>query len=344
MKALVLEQYNKFVYREVPIPEYGDEEVLIHIKVCAVCGSDVHGMDGSTGRRIPPLIMGHEAAGVIEACGRNVTGYKPGDRVTFDSTVYCNSCNMCMEGRTNLCGTRKVLGVSCDDYHRDGAFAEYIAVPQYILYKLPDNVTFQQAAMIEPLSIAYHAVTRIQIQPGDSVMVVGAGTIGMLALQLAISMGASVVVAVDIEDKRLEIARKNGATLCFNSAREDAAARVKEILQERGGVDIAIDATGIAETVSICINAVALGGKVVLVGNLAKTAELPLQAVVTREISLFGSCTSAGEYGQCLKLIAEGKVDVDAIISRSVPLSEGGEWIQRVRDKEDNLYKIVLEI
>ena len=344
MKALVLEEYNRFVYKDVAVPVYNDEEVLIRIKACAVCGSDVHGMDGSTGRRIPPLIMGHEAAGTIEACGRNVAEYKPGDRVTFDSTIYCNSCHMCATGRTNLCGDRRVLGVSCAEYHMDGAFAEYVAVPQHILYKLPDNVTFQQAAMIEPLSIAYHAVTRTPVRAGDSVMMVGVGTIGMLALQLAVSMGASEVIAVDVDENRLKTARENGASFCCNSGTQDAVALVRAHLREKSGVDIAIDATGIEATVNICVDAVSLGGRVVLVGNLAKSVELPLQTVVTREISLFGSCSSAGEYGECLKLIADGSVDVDAIVSKIVPLSEGGEWIARVRDKEEGLYKIILEM
>ena len=150
MKALVMHEYNKLTYQEVPTPEPGDQEVQVRLQACAVCGSDVHGLDGSSGRRRPPIIMGHEAAGVISACGRSVKGYRIGDRVTFDSTVYCNVCDACKRGYVNLCANRQVLGVSCEDYRRNGCFAEYVTVPAYILYKLPDNVTYVQAAMVEP--------------------------------------------------------------------------------------------------------------------------------------------------------------------------------------------------
>ncbi|MCD6308787.1 MAG: alcohol dehydrogenase catalytic domain-containing protein, partial [Candidatus Latescibacteria bacterium] len=136
MKALVLESYNNLVYRDVPDPEIEDGEVLVRVKASGICGSDVHGMDGSTGRRIPPLVMGHEASGVIERTGSGVEGYSEGDCVTFDSTIYCGVCGYCRQGLVNLCDNRRVLGVACDEYSRDGAFAEYIAVPERILYRL----------------------------------------------------------------------------------------------------------------------------------------------------------------------------------------------------------------
>ena len=129
MKALVMNEYKKLDYMDVEKPVPKDGEVLIRLKACSVCGSDVHGFDGSTGRRRPPVIMGHEAAGVIEECGKNVKNYKPGDRVTFDSTVYCNDCDMCAQGMVNLCRNRQVLGVSCEEYNRPGCFAEYVCVP-----------------------------------------------------------------------------------------------------------------------------------------------------------------------------------------------------------------------
>ncbi|MBC8537156.1 zinc-dependent alcohol dehydrogenase [Feifania hominis] len=342
MRALVLKEYKKLVCEQIPTPDCGEGEVLIRLKCCAVCGSDVHGYDGSTGRRIPPIVMGHEASGVIEKVGAKVKNYKPGDRVTFDSTVYCNECEMCKAGRVNLCRNRRVLGVSCDEYRRDGAFAEYIAVPEYILYRLPDNVTFRQAAMVEPLSIAYHGVTRAEIRPGATVAVVGVGTIGMMALQLAKSMGAATVIAVDIDEKRLEMALQNGATHAVNSREADALERLRALTPGGEGVDVAVDATGIQATADLCVNAAVLGGQVVFVGNLAARIEIPLQVVVTRELSLFGSCASAGEYDKCLALIAGGQVDVDALISAAVPLEEGAEWIERVYRREPGLYKIVL--
>lgn len=339
MKALVMNEYKKLSYEEVPTPQPKAGEVLIRLQACAVCGSDVHGFDGSTGRRRPPVIMGHEASGIIVECGEGVKDYKAGDRVTFDSTVYCGKCPMCLEGKVNLCSDRQVLGVSCEDYNRAGCFAEYVCVPEYILYRMPDNVTFVQAAMIEPLSVAYHAATRTPIKAGDTVVVVGVGTIGLLTLQVVRSFGAKQIIAVDISDERLELARANGATDCVNSKDADALEQI--LAASNGGVDVAIDATGIESTVNLCVKSVHLDGRVVLIGNLAPSINFSLQYVVTHQISLFGSCASAGEYPACLDLIASGQVEVDSMISKLVPLAEGDLWMNKIFNREDGLTKIV---
>ena len=342
MKALVLEEYRKFVYKEVPTPVPAKGEVLVRVKACAVCGSDVHGMDGSTGRRRPPVIMGHEASGVIEVTGPGVKDHQPGDRVTFDSTIYCNSCDMCRAGNVNLCAGRRVLGVSCEDYRLDGAFAQYVAVPEYVLYRLPEMVSFRQAAMVEPLAIAYHAATRAVVTPGACAVILGVGTIGLLTLQVVRAMGAGMIIAVDIDDSKLATALTKGATAAVNSRDREALVKLLALTPGGKGADLAYDATGISQTVDLCLRSLALNGRAVLIGNLAPTIDFPLQWVVTRQISLFGSCASAGEYNECLRLIGEGKVDVDALISREVPLSEGNEWINRVYEGEPGLNKIVL--
>jgi len=340
MKALVMHEYGKLSYEDVAKPAPGKGEVLIRLKACSVCGSDVHGLDGSTGRRRPPVIMGHEASGIIEELGEGVNNYKVGDRVTFDSTIYCNECDMCKAGKVNLCRSRRVLGVSCEEYNQPGCFAEYVVVPEYILYAIPDNVTYVQAAMIEPLSVAYHAATRTKINPGDTVVVVGVGTIGLLTVQVVKSFGAGKIIAVDIDDARLELAKANGATHGVNSRKEGA---LEEIIAISGGdgVDIAIDATGIEATANMCVKSVHTDGSVILIGNVAPTINFPLQYVVTRQISLFGSCASAGEYPQCLELISQGKVEVDSMISKLVPLAEGDYWMQKIYRREDGLAKIV---
>ncbi len=342
MKALVLEEYMKFVYKDVEQPKPEDGDVLIKIGAVAVCGSDVHGMDGSSGRRRPPIIMGHEAAGTIVELGKNVKDYSVGDRVTFDSTIYCNKCSMCKKGLVNLCDNRRVLGVSCEDYKLDGAFAEYVSVPSYILYSIPDNVTFIQASMVEPLSIAYHAATRVNISKDDSVAIIGVGTIGMLILQVVKAMGAKSIIAVDIDDEKLKLALKMGADYVVNSKDKDAVKKILSNTKDNKGVDVAFDATGIEQTVSTCLKVIALNGKLILVGNLAQNINFPLQWVVTRQLSLFGSCASAGEYKECIKLISEGKVNVEKLISKTVPMAEGNKWINKVYRHEDGLNKIVM--
>src|SRR5580658_6471463 len=168
MQALMLNAPGDLRLVDFPPPALGAREVLIQVKACGICGSDVHGYDGSTGRRIPPLIMGHEAAGEVVSLGAEVRSFEPGDRVTFDSTISCGHCQFCLSGDVNLCDSRQVLGVSCGDYRRHGAFAEFVAVPARILYRLPDALSFDQAAMIEAVSVAVHAVNLTPLHPGDS--------------------------------------------------------------------------------------------------------------------------------------------------------------------------------
>jgi L-iditol 2-dehydrogenase len=318
MKALVLVGYNSFEYSDLPEPVAGPDEVLIEVKACGICGSDVHGVDGSTGRRLPPIVMGHEAAGAIAALGEKVEGLQVGQRVTFDSMVSCGRCGFCRIGRPNLCDRRQVLGVSCAEFKRDGALAQFIAVPQRIVCPLPDGLSFERAAMAEPVSVAVHAVGRLPIRLGDTAVVVGTGMIGLLAVQALRQAGCGRVYAVDVDPRRLALARKLGADDAFSARDTDAVAAVLGATHGRG-VDVAIEAAGLTPTVAAAVQMVRKGGSVALVGNLAPHADLPLQAVVTRELTLYGSCASSGEYPVCLDLIARGAIQVDPIISAVAP-------------------------
>lgn len=341
MKALVLQEYNHLVYTDVPRPEVGEEEVLIEVKACGICGSDVHGMDGSTGRRRPPIIMGHEAAGVIAEVGRGVTGWKPGDRVTFDSTVYCGECAFCKSGQINLCDNRRVLGVSCAEYRQHGAFAEYATAPSRILYRLPEALSFERAAMTEPVSIAVHAVKLTQVKPGDTAAVVGTGMIGLFVVQALRVAGCENIIAVDIDPDKLTLARSLGAAHTVNAGETDAVRTIRELTGGLGA-DIALEVVGSTPTVKAGVECLRKGGTLVLVGNLSPTVELPLQSVVTREIRLQGSCASCGDYPECLDLIGSGKINVDYMLSAVAPLQEGADWFQRLYTHEKGLMKVVL--
>src|SRR5438309_11026692 len=167
MKALLLSEYNNLKLVDLPIPVPGPGEILVKVAACGICGSDVHGYDGSSGRRIPPIVMGHEAAGGVAKVRPQVTGWAEGDRVTFDSTISCGTCRYCARGEINLCDQRRVLGVSCSDYSCAGAFAEYVIVPQRIVYRLPDSLSFSEAAMLEAVAVAVHAVSLSKIPSGD---------------------------------------------------------------------------------------------------------------------------------------------------------------------------------
>ncbi len=342
MKALMLKAYGQLEVQDVPPPGVGPRDVLVRVMACGICGSDVHGMDGSTGRRIPPIVMGHEAAGLVERVGAHVTSFAAGDRVTFDSTIYNPESFFSRRGLVNLCDDRRVLGVSCEDYRQDGAFAELVAVPSHILYSLPPGMTFEQAAMVEPVSIAVHARNLTPIEGGDTALVFGTGLIGLMMVQVLRQTAVARMVAVDVDDGRLALAAELGADHVLNSATTDVAAAVRALTEGRGA-DVAFEAVGLEATVRAAVLAVRKGGSVTLIGNLAKDVSLPLQAVVTRQIRLQGSCASNGEYPECLELIASGKVNVDRFISAIAPLEEGPRWFDRLHRREPGLLKVLLK-
>jgi L-iditol 2-dehydrogenase len=343
MKALLLTAPSHLEWVDAPDPRPGADEVLVRVRACGICGSDIHGWDGSTGRRRPPLIMGHEAAGEIASVGPKVAGWRIGDRVTFDSTISCGECGPCRQGRINLCENRRVLGVAPAEYRQDGAFAEYVALPARILYRLPDGLSFQQAAMVEPVSIAIHAVQRVKVAPTDTAVVVGSGMIGLFVVQALRWAGAKRVIAVDLEPRRLALARELGATDVIQSDRADVAAEVAR-LTGGAGADLAFEVVGVSATLQVALACLRKGGSAVLVGNLAPKTDFPLQSVVTREISLFGSCSSAGEYPLCLDLISRGVIRVEPIISAVAPLAEGGEWFRRLSAPDGAQFmKIILQ-
>ena len=314
----------------------------MRVAACGICGSDVHGYDGSSGRRIPPIVMGHEAAGVVAAAGEGVSEYRVGDRVTFDSTVYCGECEFCRWGAVNLCDRRQVVGVSCGDYRRAGAFAEYVTVPERILYRLPEGLSFSDAAMLEAVSVAIHAVRVAEVKGGETALVIGAGMIGLLILQAAKASGCSRVFVADVDATRLELARTLGADGVIDSSRESLVSRIAELTEGRG-VDVALEAVGQSETVAAAIDATRKGGTVVLVGNIAPEVTIPLQKLVTRQIRLQGSCASAGEYPQAIQWMAEGKIQVAPLITVVAPLEEGPAWFARLHAREPNLMKVVLD-
>jgi L-iditol 2-dehydrogenase len=330
MKALLLSEYGRLDVTDMDVPAIGDEDVLVRVRACGICGSDIHGYTGITGRRIPPLVMGHEAAGVIERTGSAVRGFGAGDRVTFDSTVYCGRCDFCRRGEVNLCDARMVLGVSCGDYRRHGAFAEFVSVPARILHGLPDALPFEHAALVEALAVAIHAVGRRIPKPDDGVVVIGCGMIGLLTIQVLRARGCRAITAVDLDARRRELASGLGATTVTGDIADVRAA------------DHAFEVVGHAETVGAAIRSVRKGGMVTLVGNLSPEVPVPLQVVVSREITLYGSCASSGEYPEAIRLMASGEVNVGPLISARAPLHEGQQWFDRLHRADEGLMKVVL--
>jgi len=341
VKALVLTRSSHFEMQDVPEPRLEPGEVAVGVKACGICGSDVHGMDGSSGRRIPPIVMGHEASGVIARVGEAVRGWRVGDRVTFDSMISCGDCLFCRRGQIHLCDNRRVLGVSCPEFRREGAFAEYVAVPQSILYRMPDELSFEHAATVEPLSVAVHAVERLPLRLNDTAVVIGAGMIGLLVVQVLRAAGCGRIVAVDLDPTRLDLARCLGADETLSPKQADVAS---EVLGRTGGrgADVAVEAVGLPATVRLAVASVRKGGSVALVGNVTAEVALGLQSVVTREITLYGSCASSGEYPACLEMIARGAIRLEPLITAVCSLEEAPGWFERLYRGESGLMKIIV--
>ncbi|HTL68562.1 MAG TPA: galactitol-1-phosphate 5-dehydrogenase [Lacunisphaera sp.] len=343
MKAQILTAYSRLEYRDVPTPSPAANEVLVRVHACGICGSDIHGWDGSTGRRRPPLIMGHEASGEIAAVGPDVSGWTIGERVTFDSTIYCGICQYCRDGSPNLCNERRVVGVSPSEYSQHGAFAEFVAVPARILHRLPAKMSFVQAAFAEPTAVALHAVRRAGNVTGSSAVVIGAGMIGLLVVQALRWAGAKTIIAIDRAAGRLDLARELGATHSLNSADPVLEVKVQEITAGLGA-NCSFEVVGISPTLVLALQCLRRGGRCVAVGNLAPaTKDFPLQALVTRELTLLGSCASAGEYPIALDLLHRGVVRTEPLTSAVAPLADAGTWFQTLSGPlSGNYLKVIL--
>jgi len=356
MKALTLVAPSSFEFGEAAAPQPGAGEVLVSVRACGICGSDLHGMDGRSGRRIPPIIMGHEAAGEITAVGSGVNEWKIGERVTFDSTEYCGECDKCRSGYINLCTNRKVLGVSCGDYRRHGCFAESVVLPTRILYRIPESLPYEKAAFAEPVAIALHAVNLAEgVEVGEafapvpqtvpargSAVVVGAGLIGLLVIQALKARGWDRVVAIDLDDARLALSLKLGAEAAFNAKTEGLAQTLRAHFGG-DGADASFEVVGAGAPIDVAIRSVRKGGQVVLVGNLQPNVPFPLQEVVTRQLTLKGSCSCAGEYPEAIRRIEDGSIQVTPLLSIVAPLEEGAQWFHKATQPGNGLLKVVLQ-
>jgi len=329
MKALVHTAPYVMEVQEWDVPSHGPDDLLVRVKACAICGSDIKGYTGETGRRQPPIIMGHEASGVVEAVGANVTAFASGDRVCFDSTVYCRRCAYCQSGRPNMCERRQVVGVSEGTYRRHGAMAEYVVVPHWIAVRMPDSLSFAQAALVETVSISVHAANRTPVRLNDTVVVVGVGAIGLTALQAIRLKGAGRVIVTDLSPWRLELARQLGADVAIRADQPDLLGRLRDATGPEGA-DAVIEAVGIQATVDTALEITRKGGSLTLIGNVTPRVELGLQSIVFGEIAVRGTCASSGEFPDCVALVASGRIVVDPLITQHARLEDGQAVFDRL--------------
>ena len=342
MKALVYRGPEAIVLEDIPQPEPVGDESLLKVRAVGICGSDFEGFLGKTGRRTPPMVMGHEFSATVEAPAKN-SRFKSGDRVVVQPKLYCGTCRFCSQGLTNLCPGAEFFGVMT----KNGAMAEYLAVPERCLFRFDDRLDFRSASMVEPLAVAYRAAHQIpeqDLRQADYTLVVGAGTIGLLILQMLKLRGAGNLIVSDLSDHRCRIARELGAAFTLNPQKEDFQSRIKDITAG-AMVDVAVEAVGFETSVSQALSAMKNRGTFVWVGLAQKMIQVDMQQIVTSEANIRGSFIySEKDFLESLKLIEAGKIRLDLLITASEPLDKGVHAFDRLKKNRDGkVIKILLE-
>jgi L-iditol 2-dehydrogenase len=331
MRALVYRGPGEMHIEQRAYPRPRPGGVVVAMRAAGICGSDVHGYTGTTGRRRPGVVMGHEAAGRVALVGAGVTSVAPGSRVAIRSLLPCGRCAHCLAGRTSICPDRLGLGMQID-----GAYADAVVVPEAMLLPLPDSVADADAALIEPLAVAMHGVAVTPVDLLDNVVIVGAGTIGLLTLLAARLAGAVRVTVIDRLPRRLELATRLGADAAFEAGSEASVAELTH------SADAVFEAVGVTETVGTAVAAARRGRQVTLLGNLAPTVELAMQEVVTRELTLRGAYGFDAEFDRAAATIASGQVDVSPLIELTLPLEEGPRVFRELADGSLDAIKVIL--
>ena len=326
MKTLLYSAPWHMQVTEAPLPKLAADDVLVSVKAVGICGSDVHGYTGKTGRRTPPMIMGHEFSGTVAALGSNIRGVEEEDEVIVSPLFPYHGI-----------GQREVLGVNTQ-----GAYADLVRVHKSMLYPKPEGMTWHQAAMCEPLSIAMHALSRTPLKLMDTVVVVGAGTIGLLVMLCARLGGAGTIVVTDMSDHRLEVARKVGADETINVRNEDPIARVMDMTNQVGA-DVAVEAVGLSKSVQQAHAMVKVGGHVTWIGNSDLMIDINMQEVVTREITISGTYGFSDEFERVIQSIETGRINVAPLIEQVSPLTEGPAIIEGLARGKLDLIKVILE-
>ena len=337
MKGLVYHGEEVLKWEDVDDVTPADHEVKIKVKAAGICGSDVHGYQGITGRRIPPMIMGHEFSGVISEVGRNVDTLQVGDRVTGFPMDYCGECPTCRAGEVQFCPDKRQFGVLTTN----GAFADYLCVPARVCYKLEENVSFGAGSTVEPLAVGYRGVQHAGDIEGKHVLVVGSGTIGLMLVACASLQKPASIIVSDLSNSRLEVAKLMGADRTVNPAEEDLSEVISAQTGGRG-VDVSFEAVGLTPTCVQSLEHLRVGGTSVWLGQGKKIVEIGMIDIVTRELKVIGSFTyGLNEFKTAVDMLNSGNIDVSPIISKEVPMSEGALWFEKLKRPEE-LVKVVL--
>lgn len=345
MKASVIRENNEkkvIELEDVNVPHISDNDALIKIKSVGICGSDVQGFnDQDSNKRVPGLIMGHEAAGEVIKIGSNVTNVKPGDRVAIDPQVTCGICESCQHGWYSVCDNKKIIGSNLKGFMH-GTMAEFAAINQKQLYVLPDHVSYAEGAVVEPVSNAIHILNRVKLNLGDQVLVLGAGTLGLCILQAAKLAGAGKVIVTDKSQSRLEVAKHLGADIVINASNLDPVTEVKKLTKDYG-VDVVVEAVGISTTYRQAITLVRKKGSIMFFGAAQDTVTLDLYPILHKELSLLGCTGAEWETQTAVDYIADGRINVKPLITNKFSLLETQDAFDILSNPQNNSIKVLLE-
>jgi len=340
MKAIVYEGPGKLAVREVGKPKTGLNDVLIRVKAAGICGSDLEMARGNRPDVTPPRIPGHEVAGEVAQIGSQVRIFQVGDRVVVEPILSCGECRNCRVGRYNVCRELRFVGV-----HVDGAFAEFLAMPERQVYKIPEGFSHEEAAVLEPTAVGVHVVKRAQILPGDSVVILGAGPIALQIAQVARRRGAGAIVMTDVLDYRLELAKRLVADHVINSGREDPFPLVSQITGGEGA-DVVIEVVGSSKTIMQTMDLVRVGGRILVVGLSVErfVTEPPTfwMRQLLKEVTVETSRSyGAGDWPAAIRLASRGDINCKALVTHKFPLEDVARAYEVADKKLENSIKVL---
>jgi len=340
LRAIVYDGPGKLSVREVPKPNVEPLELLVKVKAAGICGSDLELARGLRPDVKPPRIPGHEISGEVAEHGVQVTRFKVGDRVVVEPIISCGKCRNCAVGRYNICQDLKFMGV-----HTDGAFAEYLAVPEQRVYKIPRNLPYDEAAVLEPTAVGVHIVSRASISLGDIVVILGAGPIALQIAQVAKKRGAGYIIMTDILDYRLELAEKLAADRVVNVGREDPLQVVKQETDGEGA-DVVIEAVGRSETIAQAMDLVRRGGTILVGGlNVERFVSEPptfWMNLLYKEVTVQSSRSyAAGNWSAAIRLASRGEINLKALVTHRFPLEKVSRAFEVAGGKLENAVKVL---
>ncbi|WHH59099.1 alcohol dehydrogenase catalytic domain-containing protein [Petroclostridium sp. X23] len=338
LQALTTKAYT-FELLDVPVPEAGDNQVLLEMKRVGICGSDIQVYHGKHKYMTFPIVLGHEISAVVMQAGKNVTNVKVGERVTIQPQIFCGECYPCQIGSYNVCQNLKVIGI-----HTTGACSDYFAVDASKVVKLPDDMDFDIGALVEPVAVGVHAAKKVGQIKGANVVVLGAGAIGNFTAQAAKALGAANVMITDVQDKRLELAKKGNVDYCVNTMKTGLADAIKENFGARGA-DAIIDCAAVKASIQQAIKSARRASKIIIVGNFKEPVEIEIPMLQRQEIDLISVMMYVREdYEDAVRLLGEGKINTEGIITNHFDLKQVKEAYEYIDEHMNDIMKVMLKV